>query len=635
MEKKNYIRHIVALCFILALTAVLYYPALAGAFIFDDYHSLSFLKYINGDVNLENAFKFISFADTGPLKRPVSVLTFLIDGNNWPTDPCPFKRTNLIIHVLNVAILYFLVLRIVKQTATDKKQVVIIAAFVAAFWALHPFLLSTSMYVVQRMAMLSTSFVLLGILCYLVLRRKAELCPKLKTYFLMTASFFGCTLFSVLSKENGILLLVLIPLTEKLVVQNYWGFSRLPKIWRLLLFWLPIFVFIMVFMLLIPGYMSGYADREFTLYERVLSQTRALMTYLYHYVTPYYLTEGVYSDGFIKSTGLFKPVTTFFSVSTIVVILILAFVKRAQWPIFSFSIFFFFAAHLLESTVYPLELYFEHRNYLAFAFLALPLVTLLYKKWSVAGILILSVLLLFTSFQTFLRASLWGNDFLMHKETVAAFPESNRARVWTSNYYSSWGDYESAEIVLEAGLSNKNNMELKLNLFLISCQKQQLADKEISSLNALLREKRLIRADLKAMGMIISQILHARCGISSHSERLYQILNSLKYSVEHNYSKGELLLSLSYGRYYFQQGIFDVAAQYFWQAFALDMDYENLIKTVSEFLVVGRPDLALNLVNLAKDRYAVEFKYKIDWKGHVKELLYFERIAKEDIEDHQ
>ncbi|WP_154224012.1 hypothetical protein [Marinicella rhabdoformis] len=633
MKKISYIPHIVALCLIIAFTAALYYPALAGAFIFDDYHSLSFLKYINGDVNLDNVLNFISFADTGPLKRPISVLSFLIDGNNWPTDPFPFKRTNLIIHIFNAVLLYFIILVILNQSSLGTKQTAIITIFSVAFWVLHPYLLSTSMYVVQRMAMLSATFVFLGVLTFLLLRKKAEISPHNRTYNLIAVVFLGCTMLSVLSKENGILLLLLIPLLEKQVVQNYWGFSQLPKTWRLLLFWLPVTTFVFIFILQIPGYMSGYADREFTLYERLISQPRAIVNYLHHYVTPYYLTEGIYTDGFIKSTGLFKPVTTIISVCSIVAMFLLAFVKRAKWPIFSFSVFFFFVSHLLESTIFPLELYFEHRNYLAFAFLALPMVSFLFNKWSTIGTVILSVVLLFTSFQTFLRASLWGNDFLMHKETVLAFPESNRARVWTSNYYSSWGDYNSAEKVLKEGLSNNDNMELKLNLLLISCQKHQFSNEEYNALNAMLRKERLIRKDLKVLGMIIGQILNAQCGLSLHSEKLYQVLNSFKYSVENNNSKGQLLLGLSFGRYYFKQESFDVASEYFLKAFALGMDYENMIKTVSEFLVVGRPDLALNLIKLGKDRYTEEFKYKIDWKRHKEELLYFERIAYEDLEE--
>src|SRR5690606_8522142 len=39
--------------------------------------------------------------------------------------------------------------------------------------------------------------------------------------------------------------------------------------------------------------------------------------------------------------------------------------RKTRWPIF--AIVWFLVAHIIESTVVPLELYFEHRNYLAIA----------------------------------------------------------------------------------------------------------------------------------------------------------------------------------------------------------------------------------------------------------------------------
>ena len=60
--------------------------------------------------------------------------------------------------------------------------------------------------------------------------------------------------------------------------------------------------------------------------------------------------------------------------------LFLALAKRRQLPLFSFSVLFFYASHLLESTVINLELYFEHRNYIAAAFLFLPIVEFIYRK---------------------------------------------------------------------------------------------------------------------------------------------------------------------------------------------------------------------------------------------------------------
>ena len=40
-----------------------------------------------------------------------------------------------------------------------------------------------------------------------------------------------------------------------------------------------------------------------------------------------------------------------------------SFVLRRKLPLFAFGILFFFASHVVESSVLGLELMFEHRNY--------------------------------------------------------------------------------------------------------------------------------------------------------------------------------------------------------------------------------------------------------------------------------
>src|SRR5690606_5451195 len=74
---------------------------------------------------------------------------------------------------------------------------------VAATWLLHPLLVSTVLYAVQRMAQLSTFFTLLALLAWL----KARTADKPRSFY-----FFGwfvmpaMSLLAMLSKENGALL---------------------------------------------------------------------------------------------------------------------------------------------------------------------------------------------------------------------------------------------------------------------------------------------------------------------------------------------------------------------------------------------------------------------------------------------
>jgi tetratricopeptide (TPR) repeat protein len=72
------------------------------------------------------------------------------------------------------------------------------------------------------------------------------------------------------------------------------------------------------------------------------------------------------------STSLLHPWTTLPAIVFVVAVIIGALFQARQRPLLSFVILFFFLNHLLESTIIPLELVFEHRNYLPSMFLFIP-----------------------------------------------------------------------------------------------------------------------------------------------------------------------------------------------------------------------------------------------------------------------
>ncbi len=139
----------------------------------DDYGSIAALGDRGGVKNWETFKAFVFGGHSGPTGRPLALLSFLIDANNWPADPWPFKRTNLGIHLVNGTLLGILTVRILRLLQFDKQDARWIALVCAAYWLLHPFLVSTTLYAVQRMAQLSTLFIFAGLLSYLYGRSSA------------------------------------------------------------------------------------------------------------------------------------------------------------------------------------------------------------------------------------------------------------------------------------------------------------------------------------------------------------------------------------------------------------------------------------------------------------------------------
>src|SRR5690554_1933884 len=279
----------IALLIILLISAwYAYKPGLTGGYIFDDYHSLKKLVIIDDDINVHNSLDYLKSSDTGPLKRPISVFSFLLDAQNWPAEAYSFKRTNVIIHLINGLLLFTIIWQILSHHPQHRRIRNGIAFFATGFWLLHPFLASTTLYIVQRMAMLPLTFMLMGMIVYVWGRLRHHHSKSILNYIILITAVFGGTLLAMLSKENKILFLPLMALFEVFIIQKYLQLERLPKIFRIFVFYIPIVLLGIAFMVALPGFMNRYDVRDFTAFERQLSQFRVLTDYLYHLFIPKY-----------------------------------------------------------------------------------------------------------------------------------------------------------------------------------------------------------------------------------------------------------------------------------------------------------------------------------------------------------
>ena len=173
---------------IVILAAILaYWPGLQGPFVLDDFKSLRDLGNLSGVTDWDSFMVFVFGGTAGPTGRPLALASFLIDGNNWPTDPWPFKRTNLVIHLLNGVLLGVLTQQILRLLDFDRERAARLALVSAAAWLLHPFLVSTTLYAVQRMTQLAMLFSIVGMITYLYGRSLLGT-NKTKAYLVMTVS---------------------------------------------------------------------------------------------------------------------------------------------------------------------------------------------------------------------------------------------------------------------------------------------------------------------------------------------------------------------------------------------------------------------------------------------------------------
>ena len=464
---------------LLFASVFVYWPGLAGPFLFDDFGTIADLGD-HGGVKDWITFKAYVFGGfTGPTGRPLSLLTFLVDGNDWPTDAWPFKRTNLVIHIINGGLLGLITVRILRLVDIEKNRSQWLGLLCAACWLLHPFLVSTTLYAVQRMAQLSTMFVFLGMAFYL---RGRSFLPNrpVKAYLTMTLALGFCTFLAMISKENGILLPTLVLVMEFTIFASQE--KRLPALnrnWSALFLVAPsvIIVAYLAYQLAHLKFFEVNLPRDFSIFERLLTQSRILLDYLRHWFIPEIYTSGVFQDHFIKSTGFLSPVSTAISAVFHVLLIALGIVQRRKWPLFAFAVLFFYAGHVLESTVLNLELYFEHRNYLPAAFLFLPVIALLRDKVKlpIFTAIVLSMLLVLGGF-TRHTSTVWQSYPGIVEASAKKAPTSARAQQQYSLMLFNSQKYDEAIRVTDAAIERiPGNAQLYLSRSLMLCKLNQLS----------------------------------------------------------------------------------------------------------------------------------------------------------------
>jgi len=359
-----------ALCL---LTVIIYTPGLSGDYMFDDIQNLlknNRLVIKTLDTEALQAASFSSGA--GKLRRPVSMFSFALNRYFFGIDPYSYKLTNLVIHLLTGLMLLLLSQLILRNLQRHGRVPISTTAaswlpvLVAGIWLVHPLNLTGVLYIVQRMTSLSALFTVMGLCCY-VLGRQRLLEQRSGWPWIITGLLIFGSL-AILSKENGALLPVYMGVIELAVFRfaNREGHIDKPVAgFFCLLLVLPAVAVLVLLAVQPDTLLRGYTGRVFTLTERVLTETRVLVFYLQQIIAPSINKLGLYHDDIQVSSSLLKPITTLYSTITLASLLTAALLLVKKLPLFSLGVLWFFVGHVLESTILPLELAHEHRNYLA------------------------------------------------------------------------------------------------------------------------------------------------------------------------------------------------------------------------------------------------------------------------------
>jgi protein O-mannosyl-transferase len=347
---------------LLALVALVYWPGLSGPLLLDDFANLHDLKLVERYGGWEGVEHYLAANRSGALGRPVSMLSFLLDDFTWPAIAYELKKTNLLLHIATAAAIFLLLINILRLMGMAPQRALWIALAAALLWGIHPINISTTLYVVQRMAILATFFSLWAILFFIWGRDRWVRGTSLSGILLLVASSVAVGL-AALSKENGILAVGLILLVDGVFYRGA-RVSVLYKAWKILFLWGVLAALVFHFATTWQSILAGYGTRGFTLWERLWSEGRMLWSYVGMLANPLAVKTSLYADDVVISHGPFAPVTSLLAWLGVAGVVGGAWYLRRAYPLFIFAVGWFLVAHSIESSFIPLEIMFEHRNYL-------------------------------------------------------------------------------------------------------------------------------------------------------------------------------------------------------------------------------------------------------------------------------
>ncbi len=448
------------------ITYLIYLPGLGGSFVFDDYHNIVRNYQIHvKSFTLADISQLFSSADEQThiiSSRPVAKLSFAMNYFIGGLDPYGFKLVNLLIHLLTAWTIFLVVSWISRADRLFEYNIYHpvkpeysrwIALLAAVIWLVHPLNVSTVLYAVQRMAQLSTLFTLLGFAAYLRCRLSQFENSQATGHLALFTGLFICWPLGMLSKENAVILPLLCLVAEITLFRFVAMSTLLRRLYQIL--GLTIFATVVYFLYNPDFIMSTYQIRDFTLEQRLMTESRVLWTYVHSLLLPDLARMGLYLDDFPLSTGLLHPVSTLLSIIAWSVVFLSAIILRHRLPILSFSILWFLVGHFIESSFLALEIAFEHRNYLPGIGVILGMswcASMLYQQqeklrpvFRLTGICILILLITLT----LLRNHQWSTAGEHIESEVRHHPLSYRANDDLARQLMKVGKYAEAEIILQ------------------------------------------------------------------------------------------------------------------------------------------------------------------------------------------
>jgi len=453
--RDNRLFSLAALILVALAAAAVYSNTFKVPFHFDDVYAIQskpVIRDLGNFANLEQIFK----------RRAIPRLTFAVNYRLGEFDVFGYHLVNLIIHVMNGWIVYFLALSLLRRSRMPDKHCLAAALVSALIFTCHPVQTQSVTYISQRLTSLASLFYLAAVLLYIRGREaqrkhvrpqgrellktssSAHKAASITMTFNRTAAtilrFVPATLCAVLamcSKENAASLPGALVLTEFLL------YERTRLAWKRKLPWLIFGVLIWgIIVLAVLGF-SAQRTPAGSLAEGMVSLSREPGTvgrwqYLCTQFTVLWTYFRLLTLPVNQCVDYFYPFADGFThwpapLSFIMLLTLLATALRLgkNHPLAAFGVLWILVTISVESSVIPIkDAMAEHRLYLplfGFSLLAPYLLFTLFGRKRVTAITISLLLIVLLGVAAYARNTVYRDAVTLWSDVTGKRPDNPRA----------------------------------------------------------------------------------------------------------------------------------------------------------------------------------------------------------------
>jgi tetratricopeptide (TPR) repeat protein len=396
---------------IMLLTGILYLPSLRNGFTnWDDD------AYVTANPDLAWNAKDLHTLATKEVAgnfHPLTMWSLAWDrgaASNKTPDPAPFHRDNLLLHLLNTALVFGLALRL--RTGLPA------AAIAALFFAIHPMHVESVAWVSGRKDVLYTAFFLGALITYTYLWEPA----KSSTRLMLWGSVFVLFLLACLAKPAAIVF----PLVLGLI---HWYQDRHTAFQpQKLLYLLPFLAVSLVFSLVTFQYQkhTGAVDEQYGLFQKILFAAYGTVTYLWKMIVPVDLSA--YHPAPVGNAPLGWPYYAAFTGALGILVLTAWSYFKKRDLFFALAWFFLNVLLVLGFIRVGTALYAERYTYLAYTGLfmvsAMAAVQLWNRSAAMKGLVgaVGIGLVVFWGYQTHRQIAVWHDTESLWTQIINQYP---------------------------------------------------------------------------------------------------------------------------------------------------------------------------------------------------------------------